>query len=244
MSHNVYRSSTGGACGVGVGKLGGWRPFPGSLTIADRTRKIGWLLAHDCAGRGSGSDSGSIQGGNCFRTVTFRQGAYLCYVIRLDLGLGMCKRHVSATPFRIPETLIRRGSCRSAWLVRFRDDGRRNRVDAGRLQGSPDARRATALGCSCDTKIREHDDVERNELCRSGRHMLVMSRCPDTLRWETTGKWGSSAVILGKIELTNATPCIRGEGQQRVDGQTFKITNWPLTEAHLYIQATLPAPQF
>lgn len=62
---------------------------------------------------------------------------------------------------------------------------------------------------------------------------------PGRAGWTTTESGAQVAVILGEIELTDAAPCIRGEGQQRVDGQTLEITNWPLAEVDLYTQATL-----
>lgn len=55
--------------------------------------------------------------------------------------------------------------------------------------------------------------------------MLVMCRCLGEQRGKQRGSGAQDTVILGEIELTDAAPCNTSEGQQRVDGQTFEITN-------------------
>lgn len=108
--------------GCCVGKLAGWRQS--SRQPQNVKADHGWMQTHQdvstcdfaCSpGWALKSEaSGSILDSNSFQTVNFRQGTFAS-VICLDLGLGMCKSHVSATPWTIPETLIRRGRCRSAW---------------------------------------------------------------------------------------------------------------------------------
>ena len=104
-------------------------------------------------------------------------------------------------------------------LVRFRGHVRHNELDAGCFQGPPGAWKTIALDRSCDKKIVEWEIVEREKLYRIVIQMIVMSRCQARCEGKQRRGGALIAVTLGKIELTDAAPCIRSEGQQRVNSE-------------------------
>jgi hypothetical protein len=148
-----------------------------------------------------------------------------CFCHLFDLGLGICGhitcqlRHACFLPM-----LIGRG-CRLSI-----SSGPEGYAD-GRFQGSIECLSGNLYSIAHLMSKLQSTTLPSFKDCHGLVCDLVSNELLHRARRGTTRRSGAHVAVQCDLRQNRANgrgPGIRGEGQQRVDGQTLKITNWPL----------------